>query len=59
MQCREGYYADASRFCVACKEKRAATCTAHRTLTCKTADYDADPSPLLYLDPKTGICKAW
>lgn len=59
VQCRDGYYVDASRFCAPCKDKWAATCTANRTLTCNTADYYTNPSPLLYLDPKTGICKAW
>ncbi|EFN52118.1 hypothetical protein CHLNCDRAFT_54721 [Chlorella variabilis] len=58
-KCRDGYYVDASRFCAPCKDKWAATCTANRTLTCNTADYYTNPSPLLYLDPKTGICKAW
>jgi hypothetical protein len=59
MQCLVGYYLDASRYCVACKDKGAATCTANRTLTCMAVDYDVHPSPLLYLDPNTGTCKAW
>lgn len=56
-KCAEGHYLDADRYCMACKDPRAATCTATRTLTCVAAE--ADPRYLLvHLDRKSGTCKA-